>query len=98
MQSSQILQHWTLEGQCVAHCQCRLHAQTAGVFATGGVKGVKPSAKAHGLVPLGKPLHFTPSPSLEHLRQVSEGDLASLDGTLDPEHSTINVRRPLLPK
>ena len=59
---------------------------------------MKPSAKAHGLVPLGKPLHFTPSPSLEHLRQVSEGDLASLDGILDPEHSTINVRRPLLPK
>ena len=60
---------------------------------------MKPSNKSHALVPSGKPLHFTPSPSLEHLRQISEGDLASLDGVLDPEqHSTVNVRRPLLPK
>ena len=67
-------------------------------LAAGGVKGIKPSSKTHGLVPSGKPLHFTPSPSLEHLRQRSETDLGSLDGVLDPEQSTVNVRRPLLPK
>lgn len=67
--------------------------------AAGGVKGIQPSSKAHGLMPSGKPLHFTPSPSLEHLRHISEGDLASLDGVLDPEqHSTVSVRGPLLPK
>ena len=59
---------------------------------------MQPSSKAHGLVPSARPLHFTPSPSLEHLRQMSESDLASLDGVLDPEHSTVNARRPLLPK
>ena len=35
---------------------------------------------------------------IEHLSQVSVGNLASLDGVLNPAHSTINVRRPLLLK
>lgn len=57
---------------------------------------------AGGLAPFGKPLHFTPSPSLEHLRQTSDTDLASLDGStgvFDPEHAhAMNARRPLLPR
>ena len=83
--------------QELPECKARLRSLTAAADA-GGVKGVQPSGKAHGLVASAKPLHFTPSPSLEHLRQMSESDLASLDGVLDPEHSTVAARRPLLPK
>jgi hypothetical protein len=65
----------------------------------GGAKGVKPASKAHTLPPFGKPLHFTPSPSLEHLRQTSESDLSSMDGTFDGDHHpVVNVRRPVLPR
>ncbi|KAK9902203.1 hypothetical protein WJX75_007656 [Coccomyxa subellipsoidea] len=74
-------------------------------FAQGGVKGATTAgSKVHsgGLAPFGKPLHFTPSPSLEHLRQTSDSDLASLDGSsgvFDPEHAhAMNARRPLLPR
>jgi hypothetical protein len=64
------------------------------------VKGApKPSSKTHGLPPVGKPLHFTPSPSLEHLRQTSDSDLSSLDGAFDAEHHAAHsARRPLLPR
>ena len=66
----------------------------------GGVKGGAAS-KMHSGPLFSKPLHFTPSPSMEHLRQNnSDSDLASLDGLLDPEHQPliVNPRRPLLPR
>lgn len=69
------------------------------------MKGTKASSKAHGgLAAAGRPLQFTPSPSLEHLRQTSDSDLASLDGHTgvfaDSElgHSSASSRRPLLPR
>lgn len=87
---------WGAAGQCL----------TLWFMCTGGVKGAKSAgSKAHGgsLAAFGKPLHFTPSPSLEHLRQTSDSDLAAMDGAqggiFDPEHAhAMNARRPLLPR